>query len=112
MPASSSRPWISNTRCGVASPAPGSRTIPIERDPQRQNPVKSASRNVMGDILQLNLFMATPIGQTFDIKFVTPVDPMLSRGARAAVRKGDDDLPLPRDEIEAGRSLGLRPWMV
>ncbi len=45
---------------------------------------------VMGDILQLKIFLKTPPGQTFDIKAVTPVDPLLGRGAGAAVRKGDD----------------------
>ena len=49
---------------------------------------------VMGDILQLKLFLKTSPGQAFDIKGVTPVDPLLGRGAGAAVRKGDDALRL------------------
>ena len=49
---------------------------------------------VMGDILQLKVFMATPEGKPFEIKGVTPVDPLLGRGARAAVRKGDEALRL------------------
>ena len=49
---------------------------------------------VMGDILQLKIFLKTPEGEPFAIKGVTPVDPLLGRGAGAAVRKGDDALRL------------------
>lgn len=49
---------------------------------------------VMGDILQLKVFMTTAAGKSFDVKFVTPVDPLLGRGAGAGVRKGDDALRL------------------
>jgi polar amino acid transport system substrate-binding protein len=49
---------------------------------------------VMGDILQLKVFMQTPSGQDYDIKGVTPVDPLLGRGAGAGIRKGDDALRL------------------
>ena len=62
---------------------------------------------VMGDILQLKLFMATPGGQGFDIKAITPVDPLLGRGAGAGVRKGDDALRLRLNAaIKAIRASG------
>lgn len=50
-----------------------------------------AGRNdvVMGDILQLTLFMKNVPGQPYEIKGITPVDPILGRGAGAGVRKGD-----------------------
>lgn len=50
-----------------------------------------AGRNdvVMGDILQLTLFMKNVPGQPFETKGITPVDPILGRGAGAGVRKGD-----------------------
>jgi polar amino acid transport system substrate-binding protein len=49
---------------------------------------------VMGDILQLKIFMQTEAGKAYDIKGVTPVDPILGRGAGAGIRKGDDALRL------------------
>jgi polar amino acid transport system substrate-binding protein len=53
-----------------------------------------AGRNdvVMGDILQLTLFLKTPQGQPYEIKGITPVDPILGRGAGAGVRKNDTAL--------------------
>jgi polar amino acid transport system substrate-binding protein len=47
---------------------------------------------VMGDILQLKIFMKTDEGKPYDIKGITPVDPILGRGAGAGIRKGDDAL--------------------
>jgi polar amino acid transport system substrate-binding protein len=62
---------------------------------------------VMGDILQLKLFLKTAQGEVFDIKGVTPVDPLLGRGAGAAVRKGDDALRLKLNAaIKAIRESG------
>ena len=62
---------------------------------------------VMGDILQLKVFMQTPDGKEFDVKAVTPVDPLLGRGAGAAVRKGDDALRLRLNAaIKAIRASG------
>lgn len=49
---------------------------------------------VMGDILQLKIFLRTDAGKPFDIKGITPVDPILGRGAGAGIRKGDDALRL------------------
>jgi polar amino acid transport system substrate-binding protein len=59
-----------------------------------------AGRNdvVMGDILQLTLFMKNVPGQPYEIKGITPVDPILGRGAGAGIRKGDTVL---KDRINA-----------
>jgi polar amino acid transport system substrate-binding protein len=46
----------------------------------------------MGDILELTRFLKTEPGQAFEIKGVTPVDPLLGRGAGAGIRKGDTAL--------------------
>jgi polar amino acid transport system substrate-binding protein len=47
---------------------------------------------VMGDILQLKIFMKTDMGKDDEIKGITPVDPILGRGAGAGIRKGDTAL--------------------
>jgi polar amino acid transport system substrate-binding protein len=47
---------------------------------------------VMGDILQLKIFMKTDLGKDYEIKGITPVDPLLGRGAGAGIRKGDTAL--------------------
>jgi polar amino acid transport system substrate-binding protein len=46
----------------------------------------------MGDILELTRFLKSEAGQTFEIKGVTPIDPLLGRGAGAGIRKGDTAL--------------------
>jgi len=46
----------------------------------------------MGDILELKRFLDSPDGSLYEIKGVTPVDPLLGKGAGAGIRKGDKPL--------------------
>ncbi|MBV8650717.1 MAG: transporter substrate-binding domain-containing protein [Alphaproteobacteria bacterium] len=62
---------------------------------------------VMGDILQLKIFMKTDLGKDYEIKGITPVDPLLGRGAGAGIRKGDAALKERLDAaIKAIRDSG------
>ncbi|MBE2275173.1 MAG: transporter substrate-binding domain-containing protein [Rhodobacteraceae bacterium] len=46
----------------------------------------------MGDILELQRFLDSPDGDMYEMKGVTPVDPLLGKGAGAGIRQGDTAL--------------------